>query len=498
MIFNMRIWSYMNFFFFLWISVTEVQPLFASTSKASNQEDLSSRNYQLKALFKLSGIENSLENIESVVDMSANINKKVLRPGQVELSRRIMTKAFSSKKFYHRLKSPFIENHKPQYLRLAVQWYQSALGKKILRLESEVNDPLNRPAMKEFTKKLLDSLPGKARMRLVERIESSAHVTEAAKTLFLEYVRLIHPFNKKVDTKEPYKNLKALKVNITEPIREVVLRRMLFSYRDIRNKDLEKYARFLSSSAGQWFSQAKLKGIKKGIKKASYKAGLIQLRLLKEIDSGGPAYPLLREMVPLGQRYLLIGRRDPFRPLVNKWGLVGSSIIDKPRPLIRLFGGELKSIPPLALPVFVKIKNQYPKLYKKLKKFQSLFNDREALEKLKDKEYSKAIKNYRNALKKSSDIKMEVSPLQIEYDAIRMTGIILKKKQAFAMFEVGKTGYAVKKGDLVGPYFGTVKEIKDGQVIVVEKFRDYLGNILKNQKIIHFSRLNSMSASSSL
>ena len=370
MIFNMRIWSYMNFFFFLWISVTEVQPLFASTSKASNQEDLSSRNYQLKALFKLSGIENSLENIESVVDMSANINKKVLRPGQVELSRRIMTKAFSSKKFYHRLKSPFIENHKPQYLRLAVQWYQSALGKKILRLESEVNDPLNRPAMKEFTKKLLDSLPGKARMRLVERIESSAHVTEAAKTLFLEYVRLIHPFNKKVDTKEPYKNLKALKVNITEPIREVVLRRMLFSYRDIRNKDLEKYARFLSSSAGQWFSQAKLKGIKKGIKKASYKAGLIQLRLLKEIDSGGPAYPLLREMVPLGQRYLLIGRRDPFRPLVNKWGLVGSSIIDKPRPLIRLFGGELKSIPPLALPVFVKIKNQYPKLYKKLKKFR--------------------------------------------------------------------------------------------------------------------------------
>ena len=66
------------------------------------------------------------------------------------------------------------------------------------------------------------------------------------------------------------------------------------------------------------------------------------------------------------------------------------------------------------------------------------------------------------------------------------------------MFEVGKTGYAVKKGDLVGPYFGTVKEIKDGQVIVVEKFRDYLGNILKNQKIIHFSKFNSMSAISSL
>ena len=45
----------------------------------------------------------------------------------------------------------------------------------------------------------------------------------------------------------------------------------------------------------------------------------------------------------------------------------------------------------------------------------------------------------------------------------------------------------MKKGDLVGPYFGTVKAIKDSQVIVIEKLRDYLGNILENQRIIHFS-----------
>ena len=493
----MRIWSYMKFFFFLWITVTEVQPLFASTSKPSAQEDIT-RNYQLKALFKLSGIENSLENIESVVEMSANINKEVLRPRQGELSRGIMFKAYPRKKFYRTLKSPFIENHKPKYLGLAVEWYQSRLGKKILGLESEVSDPLNRLAMEAFTKKLLDSHPDKSRIRLVKRIERSAHVTEAAKTLFLEYGRLMYPFNKKVDTKEPYKNLKALKVNITKSIREVVLRRMLFSYRGIKNKDLEKYARFLGSSAGQWFSQAKLIGLKKGIKKASYEASLIQAGLLKEIDSGGPDYSLLRDMVPIGQRYLLIGRRDPFRPLVNEQGLVGFSRREKSRPLVRLFGGELKVIPPLSLPVIEKIKAQHAKLYKKLMKFQRLFNDREALEEMEGQEYSKAIKNYRNALKKSSDIKMEVSPLQVEYNAIRMTGIILKKTQAFAIFEVEKTGYAVKKGDLVGPYFGTVKEIKDGQLIVVEKFKDYLGNILKNQKIIHLSRSHKISASSNL
>jgi hypothetical protein len=31
-----------------------------------------------------------------------------------------------------------------------------------------------------------------------------------------------------------------------------------------------------------------------------------------------------------------------------------------------------------------------------------------------------------------------------------------------------------------------VDEIQDEQIVVVEKFRDYLGNILTNQKIIDF------------
>ena len=71
----------------------------------------------------------------------------------------------------------------------------------------------------------------------------------------------------------------------------------------------------------------------------------------------------------------------------------------------------------------------------------------------------------------------KLHPLQIEYDALKMTGTIQMKKEALAMFEIETKGYSVKKGDLLGPSFGAVEEVKDGQVIVIEKFRDYLGNI---------------------
>ena len=154
----------------------------------------------------------------------------------------------------------------------------------------------------------------------------------------------------------------------------------------------------------------------------------------------------------------------------------------------RLFGDEFRDTPPLALLIFEEIENQHPKLYGELKNLERLFNDRKALKNMGDKEYAKTIENYRDVLERSAGVILEVTPLQIEYDALKMTGTIQIKKEALAMFEIETKGYSVKKGDLLGPSFGAVEEVKDGQVIVIEKFRDYLGNILKNKKIIKINR----------
>jgi Tfp pilus assembly protein PilP len=545
--FKMIVRSYIKTLFFLWIALTGVQPLFASEETLPAQEGLNYSNSKLDTLFKLSGLEDFLENIESVVEMSVNIPElltklvngealEVLAPWQEEFARRIMGQAYSTQSFYHTLRQSFIEDYKPQHVHLAVQWYQSALGKKILRLQSEANDLTNGLALESLGEKLLESPPSQARERLLERVGTS--IVPQARTLFLAYVELVHHFSKKVDAKEfrkilddkkgLRKKLETLKENTARPIQDVVSARLYFSYINMKDKDLEKYADFLDSPAGQWFSYAQLRGFNKGIEKAYNKANLIKAELLKEIYSGGPKYPLLRNLVSPGQRYLLIGRRDPFRPLVSKQKLVSSSgkkkklvsssgkrkklvsssekkkklvgssekkkkLVGSPRreprrPDARLFGDELRDTPPLALLIFEEIKNQHPKLYGELKNLERLFNDRKALENMGDKEYAKAIENYRDALERSAAVILEVTPLQIEYDALKMTGIIQIKKEALAMFEIDTKGYSVKKGDLLGPSFGAVEEVKNGQVIVIEKFRDYLGNILKNKEVIKINR----------
>jgi len=473
--------------FFLWIALAAGQPLLAAAMTPPVQEDLRSRNYKLNTLFKHSGLVDFLGSIESIVKASRNISEGALAPGQDEFARGILHQGYPSGKFYRTLRRPFIEDYKPQHVRSAIQWYRSTLGKKISRLESELNDLANEPAMETFGKKLLNSPPSEKRIRLAERIERSAHITEAGKTLFMGYVKLMHPFNKKFQGKNLGKELRVLRRSIAEPMRKVVMHRLLFSYRNLKDKDLEKYAEYLNSPAGKWFSQTVLKGFKKGIKKASFKADIIQAELIKEIDSGGPDYPLLKNIVPPGQRYLLIGKRDPFKPLVNRKGLVEFTEVER-KSTARLFGGELKDIPPVALPVFAQIEDRHPKLYKELKHFERLFNDQDGLEELEDDEYAQAVGGYRDALERAFDIQMYESPLQVEYNALRMTGIIIKKLEAVAMFEIDTTGYAVKKGDRIGPFFGYVEEIQSDQVIVIEEFRDYLGNILTNKKIIQFSQ----------
>lgn len=479
----MRVRSYIKILFFLWIA--GVQPLLASAVTPPAQEDLRSQNYKLNNLFRLGGLGDILAEAESVVAMAGNIDQDALAPGQDKFARSIMRRAYSRGKFYRVLRRPFVENYKPQHIHSAAQWYRSALGKKIRRLEEAASNPDNKLAIESFAKQLMKSPPSEGRISLVERIERSTYMTEAGKSLFLGYVKLMHPFNKNIDAKRLRKVLRVLRENITEPMREVVLRNLLFSYRNLKDKDLEKYAEFLDSKAGQWFNQTTLKGIRNGIKKTFYQADLIQVELLKEIDSGGPDYPLLKDLAPPGQRYLLIGRRDPFQPLVNDKGLIDFSEPER-KFVARLFGDEFIDIPPLSLLVFAKIEDQHPQLYKELKYFERLFNNREELEEFEDEEYTDAVESYRDVLEKSADTKMDLSPLQVDYEALRMTGIIWKKLQAVAMFEIETTGYAVKKGDLIGPSFGQVEEIQDGQVIVIEKFRDHLGNILTNEKSIQF------------
>ena len=422
----MRIGCRLKILLFLWIALAGFTAAQASAKTTSLQGNVHSQNQKLNTFFELSGLEDVLENVESILQVSGNINEDALAPNFGEFARNLMRHAYSHEKFYRVQKLSFHKNYQPQFAHSAVQWYLSSLGEKILKLENESYNPDSQPAMDLFVENLLDVPPSEERIFLVEEIERHSSMTEAGKALYLGYVKLMYPFNKNNQGKRIGKMLRVWGESITEPLREIVLRRLLFSYKDLKDKELEKYLDFLTSKTGRWFNRITLKGFKNGVKNNFKKAEKVQGDLIEEIDSGGPEFPLLREIAPPGQRYMLVGKRDPFRPLADGRGLVSISKLSLTSKA-RLFGDELKDIPPIALPVFYKIEDQYPGLYRKLKRFERLVNSRVEMEDMDDDEYTETMDNYRDALERAAEIKMDESPLQIEYDSLRMTGIISEK-----------------------------------------------------------------------
>ena len=151
----------------------------------------------------------------------------------------------------------------------------------------------------------------------------------------------------------------------------------------------------------------------------------------------------------------------------------------------RLLGKELEDIPPVAMDLYNKIRDEHPELMKKIKHFESVFNNSARLQEMSDEDYKETLDNYKEVLKTAGAIKISKTPLQREYGAIRFTGVISIKNEKVALFEGHENkGYTVRKGDRVGPNYGYVDDIQLNQVVVLEKALDYLGISVTNKHSI--------------
>ena len=178
--------------------------------------------------------------------------------------------------------------------------------------------------------------------------------------------------------------------------------------------------------------------------------------------------------------------RDSFKPLVTDKGPMQKNDPEA-IPKIRKFGSELEDTPLISLYLMNKIKDKRPELFKKLKYYERLFNSRENLKAMSDDKYSDIVEAYRKVLGQASKMKVPKTPLQAEYKKLRLTGTISKNKKFLALVEtLDQKGYVVDEGKLIGPMFGFVQEVQAKRIIVIEKSRNYLGNILTKQRTLEF------------
>ena len=222
---------------------------------------------------------------------------------------------------------------------------------------------------------------------------------------------------------------------------------------------------------------------------------------------------LVKKSSPPGDRYHSLKVRDPFIPLVRKkrvpakYSLLQSTPKKIPKPKPVTIHKKLKDTPkakpvathkerkePAGMPlipvvVYKKIQDTDPKMEANLKYYEKLFNNKAELGKMTDKKYNAVVSRYRDVLLRTQKIRESFlkTELQIPYSKLVFVGIIYKRNQNLALVETqDHKGYAVRIGTFMGPNFGIVEDVNKKSIIIAERYRNYLGEVLEKKQDITF------------
>ena len=194
---------------------------------------------------------------------------------------------------------------------------------------------------------------------------------------------------------------------------------------------------------------------------------------------------------PPGERYFSLGKRDPFVPLVgpNKKGFKKVSSQPSPSKKKKSYALETpEDMPLIPIKVYEKVKAEYPRMADQLNDFASIFNDQSALRKLSKKEYRKKVSRYRSLLSEVLGMQEKMfirTELQTDFDKMKFVGTLRKEGTTVALVQTeGKRGHTVKVGTLIGPNLGIVKTVDEKKIVILERYRNYLGEILSRPRNI--------------
>jgi Tfp pilus assembly protein PilP len=203
----------------------------------------------------------------------------------------------------------------------------------------------------------------------------------------------------------------------------------------------------------------------------------------------------LKANFPPGERYFSLGKRDPFVPLVgpNKKGFKKVSSQPFPSKKKRLIKLDKPSkMPLIPIKVYEKVKEEYPRMADRLRFFASIFNDESKLRKMSDKKYRRKVSRYRSLLSEVLGMQEKMfmrTELLTDFDKMKLVGTLRREGTTVALVQTeGQKGHTVKVGTLIGPNLGIVKTVDEKKIVVLERYRNYLGEILSRVRNIEFKK----------
>jgi hypothetical protein len=146
--------------------------------------------------------------------------------------------------------------------------------------------------MQEFARQLQKEPPSKNRMKLVHDLDKAIMATEAVveTTMNLHYAIAISalmtlPEEKQKPFGEIRKEIEQSKPQIKKIVNIQVITSFLYTYRSLKDTEIEYYLNFVSSEAGKAFNLASIEGLRNGLLKCGFQWGEAIAQILKSAET---------------------------------------------------------------------------------------------------------------------------------------------------------------------------------------------------------------------
>jgi hypothetical protein len=460
------------------------------------------KDLAIDELLNLSGVDSKIASAESFYVNINQLNKTDLPFGQTAFIQSIFDQVYRAKDFRDSVVEQLQRKYNAKYAREALEWYRTPVAQNIIQIQLNSYRPYDHSRVSRFIKFYDDDEEKKRRLQILQEMAEASGQAEYEIGLLKVFAGMLFPFEEDYKGKPVSKWVAGLSDELKVSMQKQIVENGFYTYRDLSTDELMQYKNFLQSNAGKWFHDSVHWGSENGMTLVGVTAKNFQRRIYAEVEKKGADHLLLKQIAPPGHRYRLIRRRDPFKPLIidgvlqvarakpKKKVKVNSQPRTKSKGKVKDFRGygrEFKESPKIPLEVYKRLKKDDPDLYADLNFYATLFQDKSKLKSMSRSEYRGAVSKYKAILTRASEKKLYPTPLQIGYKSIKLMGVIWKNQEMVALVEIeGSMGQTVKKGVLIGPNYGVVESIKRDEIIIVERSRDYLGNILTRKKSIEF------------
>lgn len=403
----------------------------------------------------------------------------------------ILSRAYEPDKFLLSFKSALKGGYDTAYAAGAVRWLTSPLGQKFHKLDTTRWSQDTVDERRIYSELMASFPPPESRWALVERLDEAWNLTDLSMDRIVPIVRLWFPRRDKLLDESPRALVEKLRKKLREPLHDEILRGSLYAFQSLSDKELADVVSFAESNAGRWYGRVFQKSLVAALGDQVMSSATYLNRFLESVGADREGVQVLMEAFPPGERYVALRKRDPFKPLVSEDGII-MAMPRSPKKVLRASPGigRNKDFPVIPLEIYKKLEKQDSDLFAKLEFYQGLFGDKAALKAMDDSKYLDTAERYRALIDRANRTRADFakSPLLTKYEGLKFVGVIWSGKESLALVETeGKKGHVVRKGTLVGPNFGSVDSIDASQVIIVERFKDYLGEVLAKRKKIKFS-----------